>query len=377
MSDLANLAFIVGMAVVLPLIARGILRFGRERPVEIEIPPEPDAPPAGKLKPTTVELLRSVGFEPPYGDASDEVYNVHVACVEISNRLCGELGAEAHESGVWPAAPALLSALRHALEDQAGNYGGEDIAYTLVRCGQRGPNVVRRLNPWRRMAFGWRDQGLTGLAIAAMLRPAGLGGELSGEGIAEIDAWIRDPFTALEMQDSVLRRLLGHALVRASLDDSGYEPRHDELFRELAQAASPPVELTEVSQATGPGPRFKDVTATAYVASRDVDGNLTRMHALEAVPDAMAVLSDAGSHWIVEYAHDGKAYGFLANCNATQMDVDAVLRHFDEFMARLGRPDRVFRLRRDDTPTGYFVVADGARFPELARRLGMTLHVRD
>jgi hypothetical protein len=84
----------------------------------------------------------------------------------------------------------------------------------------------------------------------------------------------------------------------------------------------------------------------------------------------MAVLSDAGAHWVVEYVHAGKPYGFLAKSLGTQMDVAAVLRHFDEFMARLGRPERVFRLRRDDTPTGYFVVADGTRFSRARPPLG-------
>jgi hypothetical protein len=285
-SDLASLAFVVGMAIVLPLVAWGILRFGRERPAEVEIPPEPRAPAAGRPQAQhRGSCCAAVGFQAPVrGRLRRGLQRARRLRRDLEPAFTANWEPRRHQSGVWRVDPALLSALRHALEDQAGNYGGEDIAYTLVRCGQRGPNVVRRLNPWRRLAFGWRDQGLTGLAIAAMLRPAGLGSELSGEGIAEIDAWIRDPFTALEVQDSVLRRVLGRGLVSSSLEDMGYEPRHDELFRELALAASPPIELTDVGQATGPGPRFKDVTDTTYVESRDADGNLKRMHALEAVP---------------------------------------------------------------------------------------------
>jgi hypothetical protein len=316
-----------------------------------------------RFKPGAVELLRQVGLEGYTGDASDETYAVHTACVEISNRLFTELGEDAHRNGVWPADAALLAALRDALKEQPGNYAGYHVAYTLVRCGRSSPDIVKGLYPLKRVAFGWRDKGYTGARIEQMLREAGIAPELPASATARIDGWIRDPMSALE-QDSVITGLLfGVRRVRASLDDSGYQPRHDTLFVELAQAAVPPVVITDAQQDTGPGERFKDVTATTVVNG-------------EIPPDVVAILSDAGSHWIVEYAHQGKAYGFLAESKGTWMDVDAVLRHFDELMARLGHADRAFRLADENDFWGCFVVAPHEKFPALARDLGIPLHGR-
>jgi hypothetical protein len=366
-SDLTALVFIAGLAIVLPLVAWGILRFGRERPVDVALDSPEDVPaavPKRSFRSGAAALLRQVRPDwPPNGDASDETDAVHSACVEISNRLFSELGQDAHKNGVWPADTALLAALRVALEEQRGNYAGYHVAYTLVRCGRSSPDIVKGLYPLRRMAFGWRDKGYTGARIEQMLRAAGIAPRLPAEAVARLDGWIADPLSALE-QDSVITSLLfGTRGLIASLDDSGYQPRHDELFAKLAQAAVPAVAVTDVHQDTGPGERFKDVTATTYLAARDA-------------PGVTAILSDAGSHWIVEYAHQGKAYGFLAASKGTWMDVDAVLRHFDEFMARLGHSDRVFRLANENDFWGHFVVAPGETFPALAQGLGIPLHGR-
>jgi len=363
--DLTALVFLVGLGIVLPLVAWGILRFGRERPVDVPLDsPEgiPAAVPQRSFRPGAVELLRQVRPDwPPAGDASEETYAVDGACVEIDNRVFGELGQDAHKNGVWPADTALLAALRDALEEQRGNYAGYHVAYTLVRCGRSSPDIVKGLYPLKRMAFGWRERGLTGAGIEQMLREAGMAPRLPGEAVARLDGWIADPLSALE-QDSVITSLLfGPRRVIASLDDSGYQPRHDELFADLAKAALPPVAVTDVRQDTGPGERFKDVTATTFLAAKDA-------------PGVSAILSDAGSNWIVEYTHEGKPYGFLAECRATWMDVDAVLRHFDEFMARLGHSDRVFRLANENDFWGHFVVAPYDKFPDLARELGIPLH---
>jgi hypothetical protein len=362
-SDLASLAFIVGMAIALPLVAWGLLRFGRHRPVDIvwDSPGEDADVPSAAFRPGAVELLRRVGIEGPYvGDASDETYAVHGACVEISNRLFRELGAEAHRRGDWPADEALLKALRGALDEQPENYAGPHVAYTLVRCGRVTPDIVKGLHPLKRMAFAWRDRGYTGARVEAMLREAGIARELPASAIAAIDGWIRDPISALEHDAVITDLLFDTRRVLASLEHSGYQPRHDELLVELARAAIPPVVLSDARQEVN-GERFKDVTATMFVGAKDA-------------PDAVAVLSDQGSHWIVEYAYHGKPHGFLAKCNATWMDLDAVLRHFDALMAGLGHPDRAFRLASENDIRGDFVVAPHEKFRDLARDLAIPLH---
>ena len=367
-SDLTALAWIAGLAIALPLVAWGILRFGREREAD-DVPPDfpeevPDSVPRRSFRPGAIELMRQVGMDwPPTGDASDETYAVDSACVEIDNRLFRELGEEAHKNGVWPADTALLAALRDALEEQRGTYAGYHVAYTLVRCGRASPDVVKGLYALKRVVFEWRERGYTGAGIEQMLREAGIAEELPASAIAQLDAWIKDPLSALEQGSAITHLLFGTRWVIASLDDSGYEPRHDELFAKLAQAAVPAVAVTDVHQDTGPGERFKDVTATTYLAAKDA-------------PGVTAILSDAGSHWIVEYAHQDKPYGFLAECRGTWMDVDAVLRHFDELLARLGHSDRVFRLANENDFWGHFVVAPREKFPALAQALGIPLHGR-
>ena len=189
--------------------------------------------------------------------------------------------------------------------------------------------------------------------------------------IDEIDDWIEEPFSAVDAQTKIINSLFGPKLIYASLQDTGFEPRHDELFKGLAQGTCPPTVLDYVSQSTEPD-RFRQVAATPVFTARNPDGTVAQ------VP-ATPIFSDLGLALDHGNGHAGNAYGFIANCQGSWVDVDAVLRHFDEFMARLGRTDRAFRLSlgRDDDPCWAFSSSATTRdFRELVRRLGVPLYER-
>ena len=54
--DFISLAFIVGMAIVLPLVAWGLLRFGRERAAEVTWDSPASEVPGPEFRPGAVEL---------------------------------------------------------------------------------------------------------------------------------------------------------------------------------------------------------------------------------------------------------------------------------------------------------------------------------
>jgi hypothetical protein len=288
------------------------------------------------------------------------------------------LGQEKYGNGVWPVEPGLVVAIREALPDHPQGYAGEDLAYLLVRAGASDREILVRLHPWDRLMFRWNQQRLTASDVAVVLQEAGVSDATSVADPARIDAWIAHPITALGDIHRIVSALfdLNQRVLYACVRDSGYELAHDQLFKQLLERTVPRVAIEEVSQRAGSaGDALVDVTETAELTMRVGDSNRT-VHVEDdpqLVREGVRVYEHDG-RGMVRFKYAGKPHGFFVEGKGTWMDVTAVVKAIDGFMAELGRPDRVFQFEVPRGESGEwlaFLVADPERFAPAAARLGL------
>ncbi|HEY0231567.1 MAG TPA: hypothetical protein VGC55_09965 [Dokdonella sp.] len=326
---------------------------------------------SGNFRPSTRKLFALLGrhAEPVYRDQHDEVYRVHEVCVALWNAAYSQHGAERYRDGVWDADPDVIAALRDAMADHPHDYAGQDLAYTLLKFGCTGADIVAHLHPWDRLAYRWAEEGLGGADVSRRLVDAGASDGLPPAAIGTIDSRIGNPSSALRRHDDLQGHLFDSRLLYANLRDGGFQPGHDEPFARLAAGAIPPVLVEDLSQGIDTDARFKDVSDA--VQPMDRDGRIAEE--IAGIP----IVSDAGAHWFVRYTHAGKTYGFLAPCESGWVDVPCVLANFNGFLGHLGRNDQAFRLGSGpdgDTEWAFFIVADGTSFPAVCRQLHIPLH---
>ncbi len=331
------------------------------------------------FKPSTRKLITAMGWETErFKSVEQEDYLLHRVVIDVSNRTYVALGQERHRSSVWPVDPGLVAALREALPDHPQGYAGEDLAFLLVRAGVSDQEVLESLHPWDRLIFHWIEQGLTASDVAGVLREAAVIDEIAEADLARIDAWIAQPLTALADIDQMVHALFDRErrVVHACVRDPGFELPHDQLFRQLLASAVPSVAIEEVSQRTSSAAgRFVDVTETTQLTMRVGESERTFRIAddPQLAHEGVRVYEHDG-RCIVRFKYAGKPHGFFVEGKGTWMDVSSVLNAVDEFMAGLGRPDRVFQFavpRGENGEWLVFLVADPARFAPAAVRLGL------
>jgi hypothetical protein len=332
------------------------------------------------FKPSTKELFKLLRWydRHSFRDENDEVYRIYEVCIELSNRAYKEHSEEIYKHGTWTAEQDLVDALREALVDHPTDYAVHFLAYTLLKYGCRRPETLAQLHPWHRLMFRWHEEGHTASHVSQILQEAGIVEQWTPESIETINSWIQNPALILHDHISIIYELFGLRVVYASLRDIGFEPRHDELFRDLAQSASPPICLNSISQGIEKEERFKDVSATTELSMRNPDGTTTQFLISDQRAEGIGVFSDQGSHWVVQYMLNGETYQFRADCRGTWMDVEAVINHFNQLMDRIDRREQAFRFGtgyHENEEYGFFIVADRDRFPELAGRLYIPLHL--
>lgn len=332
------------------------------------------------FKPSTKELFKILGWYDRryFEDENDEVYHVYEVCIELSNRAYKEHNEEIYKHGTWVADQDLVNALRNALVDHPTDYAGHFLAYTLLKYGCRRPETLAQSHPWHRLMFRWHEEGHTATHVSQMLQEAGIVEQLPPESIEKIKSWIQNPAVILHDHISIIYELFGQRVVYASLRDIGFEPRHDELFRDLAKSTNSPICLNSISQFIEEEQRFKDVSGTTELFMRNPDGTTTQFLISDQRSEGIGIFSDQDSHWVVQYMLNGETYQFRANCSGTWMDVEAVINHFNQLMDRLNRREQAFRFGmgyHENGEWGFFIVADRDRFPELTRRLYIPLHL--
>lgn len=332
------------------------------------------------FKPSTKKLFKLLGWydRQHFRDENDEVSRVYEVCIELSNRAYKEHSEEIYKHGTWTADQDLVDALREALVDHSTDYAAHFLAYTLLKYGCRRPETLAQSHPWHHLMFRWHEEGHTATHVSQMLQEAGIVEQLPPESIEKINSWIQNPAFILDDHISIIFELFGPRVAFANLRDIGFEPRHDELFRDIATSAIPPISLNSISQGIETEERFKDVSETTQLSIRNHDGTTVKYLISDQRAEGIGIFSDQDSHWVVQYMLNGETYQFLADCSGTWMDVEAVINHFNQLMDRLNRREQAFRFGmgyHENGEWGFFIVADRDRFPELARQLYIPLHL--
>jgi hypothetical protein len=290
------------------------------------------------FKPGTRPLLRLAGLDAmrAYVSRAEEAHAIWSAVLAVLLRLHQEPDAQARrESG--PTDSQVVAALRVVLSDHFGTEAADYASWALVRYGCRQKPTMAALHPWEGLMFEWQQRRATAPRIALMLRDAGLDKPLTSTALECIDRWVADPAAALGEATGIIEALFGDRLVSYDLRDDGSAPAHDTLFGGLVASALPQARLARLSQARQRG---------------------------------------ADAAWRVEYTFADTVGSFEARPKGALMDVDAVMGAVDDLLARIGRPERVYRLapgRGNNGEAGTFIVADSVRFPEIAWRLRMPL----
>ena len=293
-------------------------------------------------KPSTRPLLLAAGLDPEVAILRvrwpDENLGIWRAVKAIGDRVRAAHGTDVHWGG-WPAEPATIAALQAALADHSGERPGQHIAWALIHFGLRDAATFAAAHPWDRLMFEWQARGLDADRVIALTQAAGFEPLASSRARAGVDAWIDDPVRAMGCALSLVGSLFEPCLTGMMLELNCEPPGHDELLRNLAKLASPPLHL----------------------------------EAAEAGND------DDEDEWRVDYEAGGERSSFACVMRDGHPDAGAVLDEFDALMARQGRGERAFQFampREDNGPWAVFVVQDGTRFAQCNRVLGLPLEPR-
>jgi hypothetical protein len=293
------------------------------------------------FKPGTRPLLRLAGLDAArstFISRAEESHALWAAVLTLAMRLHFEPTAEARRSS-GAADNQVVTALRVVLAENFGLEVADYVSWVLILYGCRQKPTLASLHPWERLMFEWQERKATTPRIALWLRDAGLERPLRASSLEALDNWITNPVSALGEASHICAALFGPRLVTWNLHDDGEKtPEHDALFMALMASILP-------SSPVG-------------------------------LPRERLERRDGGDRWVVEYTHGGRQLSFEAVAKGTEMDVDGVMEGADDLLARLGRPERVFRLvpgRAGNWERGLFVVADATRFAELVFRLRLPL----
>ena len=147
-------------------------------------------------RPSTLVLSALAGIPPekPIADADAEVYRVYESVIALSNRLYGAMGGEAYRRERWPMTAEVEAALRAALVDNTGNYGGQGVAHHLVRAGCDHPETIRALHPWDALFYQWREAGHTPERVLEMILDSGVVSQVPADAATRIAGWLANPF---------------------------------------------------------------------------------------------------------------------------------------------------------------------------------------
>jgi hypothetical protein len=157
--------------------------------------------------------------------------------------------------------------------------------------------------------------------------------------------------------------LLGDRVFSASLHDNGGSPAYGKLFSSIAEHATPPLAVSNVSQASSA--TIEDVTEEARAEFGD------------AVPAEMPVLRINQGTWKVSYRLNGVAGVLRVPGDSTWLNDVGLIAEVNALLGRLGRQDRVIKLgkTRGDSSSfrGDYIVANPGSFVPLCRELGIPL----
>ena len=263
--------------------------------------------------------------------------------------------------------PEVRAALEAALRAESRDWVAEDIADALLKRGVQDNATVDALMPWLAMDLRWKQQGIAKHDVARELTAAGA---IDPMGEAALDA-----FAFSEGEHLILGLLTHgsndqHRLVVCSIDDPDMA-RHDELFVQLAKIARPPLQIESLSQS------FRTVQIEREARSAGLQ--MWQEGEWSAAPDHLLgdtkLISVEEEICTVRYSHAGRQYSFEVETTGAYMDVDGVVRAFNQLLERIARPDRVFRMKgpSGDDRWALLLCAHESKFVEVAERLHIPL----
>jgi hypothetical protein len=157
-----------------------------------------------------------------------------------------------------------------------------------------------------------------------------------------------------------------------SLRDSGFDPRHDELFQHLVRITRPLPAVEAVSQTRHEVRTEQDAATAGLMSFRDGE--------MKPVPPqqiaGLKLGSFEGTTCTVRYRYRGQEREFSARPDGSWMDAQGVLRAFNAFMQEIGREERAFRLADapgTDGEHAFFLCAKQQPFLAAAAELGIPL----
>lgn len=261
-----------------------------------------------------------------------------------------------------------IELVRRAAESVQADNGAQlrkELGQLLTALGCDDGDSQDTSDPWGAMALHWLRQGWFHDDIKRVLAEANL-----------IDVPRADPdanhTSQAESPKNVVCDLFysnGERMVFRSIRDSGFDPRHDEFFGELVASIRPPVKVEALSQ---------EVQVFRAVVERAADAGLTIRVGDEQLPAGTDVLGEAPlvtteGRIAVRFIFKDQVFRFYARSMGTWMDVASVLNAFEEFMAHIGRAERVFALELDWSEFGAYLCAPTEIMERVNARLRIPL----
>jgi hypothetical protein len=247
---------------------------------------------------------------------------------------------------------SLNSALVGAQRMTDDTWIAQEVMTLLQAFGGGAELDLDTMNPWDAMLEHWRRENIDWQSAAQLLVDAGA---ISPERQIVLPQEVGGT-KSFEMQgqlNAVLR-----AGGRASFDwlnSTSYDHHHDKLFSAFVALAHQPIALDTVVQLGEMG--------FAMVPDDE--------QPQEAKDYGIPVFSTEGTRMQVVASFQGQTFKFYAHPNGTYMDAWAVFHAFNQFMARLGRQERLFWLgsEQEGEDSGDFVCALPEKFLSVCEKL--------
>lgn len=246
---------------------------------------------------------------------------------------------------------ALHAALATARERAGEPWLAKELMAHLAAFDAGAGLDLDAMPPWDAMREHWRRAGLDWPDAVRMLVQAGAMDPVPPEALHRAAG--REPRDSFDTLCGLMADGGRDGVVH--LRDIGYEHGHDRLFTRLAQLVRPPLRLDSVVELGKLD--FAQVPQSEQPA--------------EARRPGLPVYTTEGSLRKVVFHHQGIGHEFAVAPGGTYADAWAVLQAFDQFMERIGRPERAFWIgsAHDDPERALFACAQRCVFRAACERL--------
>lgn len=323
--------------------------------------------------PSTKALFSALQFEWPEPENEEQAQDpdpINAALTEWQNALYYQLSTEELDHGTWPASAELIDALRAALADQRGNGAGYQLAYCLVRCGQRDPDIIAGLSLCDSQLFRWNAAGLSAGDLLARFQAVGVAGNPADGDLDKLNHWLSDPATALanysfgNLSSTVLK---GRTIIGNLYDGGDGSLEYAQLFGEWAGKVEPALPISKVSQMPMEGGLVEVTEAVQAQMGERIPPEL------KDTP----IFEQSDNFWKISFELDGVPNAVYVPGKGAWINEAGLAVQFDAILARLGRKERVLKIgdncRNPDSFYGRYIIAPPREFSALCRELGIPL----